>query len=176
VVFINGSILPNGERRDFFNLMSMQRALEIVFAQSCLREFAVLMCEIIDDECTATNAVIKRSFSWTSFYTAIPWIGHRASLTDAAKHEFIQPPDGAFDFLKRADVIDIQESWRFNAKVRALLVMLTCLDFPSTRLRRVGVQCPRSYYPWNHGNLSALQSGIRVGYAWCQAQRPLPAL
>jgi hypothetical protein len=117
VVFINGSILPNGERRDFFNLLGMKRALEIVAAQSCLREFAVLMCEIIHDACTPTNAVIKRGFSWCDYYGGIVWIGHQVALTDASKNFFIQKPDGAYDWLKREAVIDVQEVWRLNKKV-----------------------------------------------------------
>jgi hypothetical protein len=118
VVFINGAIIPNGERRDYFNMLSMKNALEIVTAQSCLREFAVLMCEIYDTR--PANAVVKRSFKWSSFYGAVSWIGSRDALKDAEMNTFVQQPDGAFEGLKREDVIDIHEIWRNNSKVHSL--------------------------------------------------------
>lgn len=124
VVFINGSIMPNGERRDFFNLLSMKPALETANGQSCLREFAVLMCEIVEDEYTPTNAVIKRSFTWCNFYGAIAWIGRRAALKDPKENFFVQNPDGAFEFLKREPVMEVHETWRFNSKV--ILSIVQC--------------------------------------------------
>ena len=50
MVFLNGSILTNGNRRDYFDLLPMKPALEIVTAQSCLREFAVVMYEVVEDD------------------------------------------------------------------------------------------------------------------------------
>lgn len=119
VIFMNAAILPNGERRDYFNMICMKPALEIVMAQSCLRDsFAVLMCELVEDDSFPTNAVIKRTFKWCSFYGAVPWIGTRAALTDASKNAPIKKPDGAFEWLKQENVMEIHETWRLNSKVR----------------------------------------------------------
>ena len=117
MVFINGSILPNGERRDYFDLLCMKSALEIVTAQSCLREFAVVMCEIVDDDAQLTNAVVKRSSNWCSYYGAVTWIGNRSALTDATLSFPVNTPDSAFEWLKREKVMGLHETWRLNAKV-----------------------------------------------------------
>src|SRR5271154_4671132 len=139
VVFINAAIMPNGERRDYFNMLSMKTALEIVTAQSCIREFAVLMCEIVDDESTLMNAVVKRTFKWCRFYGAVAWIGFRAALKDATQNTVVKEPNAAFEWLKRHSVLDIHEIWRTNSKVfenaekayfrypRTLLAMLQCI-------------------------------------------------
>jgi hypothetical protein len=117
MVFINGSILPNGERRDYFDLLCMKSAIEIVTAQSCLREFAVVMCEIIDDDAQLTNAVVKRSSNWCGYYGAVTWIGNKSALTDATLNFPVNTPDSAFEWLKREKVMDLHEIWRLNAKV-----------------------------------------------------------
>jgi hypothetical protein len=118
VVFVNGAIMPNGERRDYFNMLSMKSALEIVTAQSCLRsEFGVLMCEIVSDDSPPTNAVVKRSFKWCSFYGAVMWIGTQRALKDASMNVFVREPDGAFEWLKRDAVMEVHEIWKSNSKV-----------------------------------------------------------
>jgi hypothetical protein len=117
VMFINGSIMPNGDRRDYFNLLPMTNALEIFTGQSCLREFAVLMCEIVEDDCYPTNAVTKRSFTWCNYYGAITWVGKRCALTNAVQNFPVQKPDGAFEWLKEETVIAVHETWRLNSKV-----------------------------------------------------------
>jgi hypothetical protein len=117
VIFMNAAILPNGERRDYFNMICMKPALEIVMAQSCLRDsFAVLMCELVDE--FPTNAVIKRTFKWCSFYGAVAWIGTREALIDADKNVPVKKPDGAFEWLKQENVMEIHETWRMNSKVQ----------------------------------------------------------
>ena len=73
------------------------------------------MCEVYDTP--PANAVVKRSFKWSSFYGAVSWIGSREALTHAEENTFVQQPDGAFEWLKREDVIDIHEIWRNNSKV-----------------------------------------------------------
>jgi hypothetical protein len=117
MVFLNGSILGNGDRRDYFDLLPMKRALEIVTAQSCLREFSVLMYELVDDNAELTNAVVKRSFTWCSYYGAIAWIGRKSALTEASLNISVRSPDGGFDWMKREKVVDIHDTWRLNSKV-----------------------------------------------------------
>ena len=117
MVFLNGSIMMNGEHRDYFNLLPMKRALEIVTAQSCVREFAVVMCEVVEDDACLTNAVVRRSFNWCSYYGAVPWIGRKAALKDATINRTTRPPGSGFDWLKREKILGIHEKWRLNSKV-----------------------------------------------------------
>ena len=127
VLFINATIMPDGDRRDFFNLLSMKTALETVAGQSCLREFAFLTCEIVDDEYALTNAILERSFKWCKFYGATSWIGPRAALINASQNFPVQQPNGAFEWLKREAVINIHEIWRFNSK--AIFAFVKIVDW-----------------------------------------------
>jgi hypothetical protein len=123
MVFVNASIMPNGDRRDYFDLLPMKRALEIVTARSCIREFAVLMCEIVNDDARLTNAVVKRCFSWCSYYGAVNWIGPKAALKDPRVNCGVSCPASGFEWLKLDKVMDIHEIWRLNSKVRRLKIL-----------------------------------------------------
>jgi hypothetical protein len=116
-VFMNGSLLPDGERRDYFDLIPMRRALETMTGQSILRDFPIFFCEILENDKTPTTATLKRTWKWNKYYGAIAWIGSRDALTDASKNIPVGEPDGGFDWLKRDDVVEVQEAWRFNTKV-----------------------------------------------------------
>jgi hypothetical protein len=117
VIFVNGSILPNGSRRDYMQLLPMKPALEAATGQSCLRDFAILMYEPVDDDAELSNAVVKRTFTWCSYYGAIPWVGRVSEVTDAKKNRPMECPDGAFDWIKKDKVVAIHEIWRTNSKV-----------------------------------------------------------
>ncbi|KAH0537525.1 hypothetical protein FGG08_005700 [Glutinoglossum americanum] len=116
----NGTILPGGEKRDFFQMADMQTAMRAAVAQSCLRSFVVMMWETVDDDVELSHAVAKRSFAWCHFYSAISWIGSRAALTDAkvATTEIMaEEPLGAFAWLKNDEVMKAHEIWRSNEKI-----------------------------------------------------------
>jgi hypothetical protein len=117
MVFCNGSVLPNGTRRDYFQLLPMKKALDAATSQACLREFTILMCDVIDDDAELLNAVVKRSFTWCGYYGAIPWIGRKCVLEDASINLVVESPDGAFEFLKRDKVVEIQNRWKENCRV-----------------------------------------------------------
>jgi hypothetical protein len=117
VIFVNGSILQNGSRRDYMQLLQMKPALEAATGQSCLREFSILMYEPVDDDAELSNAVVKRSFTWCSYYGALPWVGRISAIADAKKNIPMQAPDGAFDWIKKDKVVAIHETWRNNSKV-----------------------------------------------------------
>lgn len=117
VIFVNGSILRDGSRRDYMQLLPMKPALEAATGQSCLRDFAIMMYEVVDDNAELSNAVVKRAFTWCSYYGAIPWIGRVSEVTDAKKNRSMECPDGAFDWIKKDKVVAIHETWRTNSKV-----------------------------------------------------------
>ena len=121
MIFVNGSILSNGQRRDYFDLLPMKKALDAATGQACLREFTILMCDIVEDGAMLSNAVIRRSFTWCGYYGAIPWVGRRSTLTDASKNFVVDSPDSAFAFLKRDRVVDIHAAWRLNSTVRMMI-------------------------------------------------------
>jgi hypothetical protein len=120
IVCRNGSILPDGDRRNFFQSADMRPALRNLVARS-LRDPIIIMWETIDDNVEVTPAVAKRSFTWCKFYNAISWIGPKAALTDAevaATKTLTEEPSAALMWLKRDEVMKAHERWRFNDEVR----------------------------------------------------------
>ena len=118
LVVRNASILPQGERRDFFNMAKMKSTIKAMVEQSCLRPFSIMMWETIDDEVELSHAVVRRSLNWCKFYGALAWIGKQSSLSDTAKNVVTREPLGAFDWLKDEDIMHLHETWRLNPKVR----------------------------------------------------------
>jgi hypothetical protein len=118
MMFVNGSIMANGERRDYPNLVPMKTALDVATSQSCSRDFTILMCEIIDDEVPLTNAVVRRAFTWSSYFGAMLWVGRRSTIFDSTKNFIVQSPDSAFAWLKKDKVVNIHDKWRHNCKVQ----------------------------------------------------------
>jgi hypothetical protein len=125
VIFVNGSILRDGCRRDYMNLLPMKPALEAATRQSCLREFSILMYEPVDDDAELSNAVVKRTFTWCSYYGAIPWIGRVSEVMNAGKNRPMECPDGAFEWIKKDKVVAIHETWRTNSKVQSTRIRST---------------------------------------------------
>lgn len=121
MLFVNGSIMPNGERRDYPRFLPMKTALDLAASQTFNRDFSLLMCEIIDDGASVTNAVLRRSFNWCGYFGAILWIGPRDALTNASKNVPVQSPDSAFAWLKNDKVVEIHDNWRLNYKVQTRL-------------------------------------------------------
>lgn len=110
MMFINGSIMSNGERRDYANFLPMKTALELATNQTFNHDFAVLMCEILDDTCLLTSSVLVRSFNWCGYFGAILWIGRRHALSDASENLPVHPPDSAFRWLKTDKVVAIHDN------------------------------------------------------------------
>lgn len=118
LVVRNGSILPNGERRDFFNMAKMRSTIKAMVERSCLGPFNIMMWETVDDEVEMSHAVVRRSLNWCKFYGALAWIGKQSALLDAAMNTAVPEPLGAFDWLKEDNTIRLHETWRLNPKVR----------------------------------------------------------
>ena len=123
MMFVNGSIMSNGERRDYPNFLPMKKALELATNRTLNHDFAVLMCEILDDTSLLTNSVLVRSFNWCGYFGAILWIGRRHALSDASENVPVQPPDSAFRWLKTDKVVAIHDKWRLNHKVQIHLTV-----------------------------------------------------
>ncbi|KAL9627885.1 MAG: hypothetical protein Q9164_007459, partial [Protoblastenia rupestris] len=117
LVIKNASIMPNGEKRDYFEMTNLQKTVKAFVSESCLRDFVVMAWETIDDQVSLANSVVKRSVQWCSFYSAITWLGPKAALTDAVLNVPVVEPLGAFEWLKDDKVMKLHDIWRGNAEV-----------------------------------------------------------
>ena len=124
VVVRNATILPSGERRDFFQMEKMKSTVKEFVTQSCLRQFTVMMWETVDDGVTVSNAVAKRSFSWSSYYGALSWIGPKSALHDPVLACACEEPLPAFQWLKETEVMNVHEKFRTTNHVSGELCLL----------------------------------------------------
>lgn len=117
VIIKNGTILPNGEVRDYFQMEKMRSATKAFVAQSCLRSFTVMIWDTIDERVEVSHAVVKRSFGWSGYHGAITWIGSEASITHAEANVPVLEPLAAFHWLKEQKVMHFHEVYRKNRQV-----------------------------------------------------------
>lgn len=117
LVIRNGTISKNGEERDAFQMAEMRPTIKAFVSQACVRSFVVMLWETIDDNAVPSNAIIKRCYQWSRFYSALPWIGSTSALTSAELSLYQREPFGAFDWLKELRVMKFHERWRSNQLV-----------------------------------------------------------
>ncbi|TVY84657.1 hypothetical protein LSUE1_G001270 [Lachnellula suecica] len=120
IVIRNGTISANGEERDAFQMAEMRPTIKAFVSQACLRSFVVLLWETFEGDARPLNAVVKRSYQWARFYSALPWIGARSALTSAELSLHQEEPLGAFDWLKELRVMKFHDKWRSNKNVSPL--------------------------------------------------------
>ncbi|TVY94223.1 hypothetical protein LAWI1_G000823 [Lachnellula willkommii] len=118
LVIRNCLILENGERRDCFGLEALRTTLKAFVSQACLRDFTVLIWDTFGDDVVPSNAVLKRTFSWCSFYSAVPWIGSHSALVDASTEAVSFEPLSAFDWLKEPRVMKLHDQWKSKRAVQ----------------------------------------------------------
>ncbi|OJJ00149.1 hypothetical protein ASPVEDRAFT_70410 [Aspergillus versicolor CBS 583.65] len=117
LVVRNASILPSGEKRDYFQLEKMRATIKAFVSEACMRDFVVVAWETIDDDATLSNAVVRRSLQWCNFYSAIPWIGRRAALENTALNTKLPEPLSSFGWLKEPEIMSAHETWRSNSSI-----------------------------------------------------------
>jgi hypothetical protein len=123
IICRNGTILPDGGRRNYFQMADLRRAQRALAAQPSPSGSTVMMWETVDDDVEVSHAVVKRSFNWCRFNSAISWIGPKAALTNAelaAMKTVVGEPLGALMWLKDEQVLKSHDAWRLNDKVRLL--------------------------------------------------------
>ena len=123
VVYRNGTILENGDRRNYFQMAEMRTAMRAVASQKAVGDSAIAMWDTIDDNVELTHHVLGRSFKWCNYNSALCWIAPQSALTNAdiaATRTVTQEPLGAMMWLKRGEVLEAHDIWRLNDKVRAL--------------------------------------------------------
>ena len=120
IIYRNGSIFPNGERRNYFQMAEMRNSLRALAAKSDMITSTVIMWDTIDDDVELEHAVVKRSFTWCNFSSALSWIGPESALFDAdvaIKRTISGEPLGAMMWLKEDSIIKLHETWRTNDRV-----------------------------------------------------------
>jgi len=121
ILIRNGTISKRGEERTAFQMAAeMRRTIKAFVSQACLRNFVVLLWETLDDNARPANAIIKRSYTFARFYSALPWIGSNNSLVSAELCINQKEPFGAFDWLKESKVLEFHEKWRSSVTVRVV--------------------------------------------------------
>lgn len=116
----NGTILPNGDRRDYFQMANLRRALRVFAAKSQMTKGHVLMWDTINDDAAFNHSVVKRSFNWCRFYSALSWIGKQSALTQMSrtqKDTIWAEPLSALSFIKEDKTVKYQEHWRNNERI-----------------------------------------------------------
>ncbi|KAJ5930600.1 Glycosyl transferase family 1 [Penicillium verhagenii] len=117
LVIRNASILPQGEKRDYFQMTELQPTIKACVSEACTRNFVVLVWETVSDDAVLSNAVVRRSLQWSNFYSAISWIGSESALQNSESNVPIVEPLSAFGWLKEPDIMKAHEVWRSNLGV-----------------------------------------------------------
>lgn len=119
LIYRNGTIRPDGDRQNYFQMAEMRTAMRAVAAQRT--RSLMMMWETVDDGVEQQYAVVQRTFNWCRFNNALCWIGSTSALTDAnaaAVHTVDDKPLGALMWLKNEDVMKAHDVWRANDQVR----------------------------------------------------------
>ena len=120
VVCRNGTIRPDGDVQDYFQMASMRTAMRAIAAQRVRHGPPLMIWETVDDNVKLQYAVVQRSFNWCRYNSARCWIGPAAALTDAAVSaaaSVSEKPLGALMWLKNEDSMRAHDWWRSNDQV-----------------------------------------------------------
>lgn len=150
LVIRNASILPNGEKRDYFEMADMQSTIKAFVSEACTRDFVVMIWETVDDNAVVSNAVIRRSLQWCSFYSALCWTCRHSALYDTTLSTKTIEPLSAFGWLKHADTMAAHTYWRLNTDIKRDFV-----DIP-------GWNTLRGYFPSLDAILRSASSQVEV--------------
>lgn len=117
IIVKNGTILPNGEVRDYFQMEQMKSTTKAFVSQSCLRPFTVMMWDTVGDRIELSHAIVKRSYMWCGYHGALVWIGPETSLTNPECNVPVPEPLAAFQWLKDGKVMKIHDVYRSSRQV-----------------------------------------------------------
>jgi hypothetical protein len=124
IIVRNGTILENGERRDFFAMDKMKTTTKAFVSQACLRPFLTMMWDTIDDDADLTHAVTRRAHMWCSYHGAIPYFVRRCALTNMSEVRSCEEPLAAFQWLKDRRVMNVHEKFRTMRTVSHTLLII----------------------------------------------------
>ncbi|KAH9206430.1 glycosyl transferase [Leptodontidium sp. 2 PMI_412] len=118
LIYRNGTIRPDGDRQNYFQMADMRQVMRIVAAQRSRTLMA--LWETVDDGAEQQYAVVQRTFNWCRFSNSLSWIGSMAALTDAdaaAEQTVNDKPLGALMWLKGEDIMKAHDFWRANDEI-----------------------------------------------------------
>jgi hypothetical protein len=117
VIVRSGTILSNGERRDYFGMDKMKTTTKAFVSQACQRPFLTMMWDTIDDEADLSHAVVRRAHMWCSYHGAVPYFTRRQALISIYDIRSCQEPLAAFQWLKTRRVMNVHDKYRSTRKV-----------------------------------------------------------
>ncbi|CZT05212.1 related to glycosyl transferase [Rhynchosporium agropyri] len=117
LIIRNALVLPDGERRDCFDMEPLRTTAKSFVSQSCVRDFTVFVWETLDDDVVLPNAVLKRTFAWCNFYSVVSWIGSQSALMNATLDVVQMEPLSAFAWLKEPKVMELHDMWKSRKSI-----------------------------------------------------------
>ena len=120
VVCRNGTIRPDGDRQNYFQMTEMRTAMRTIAAQRVPHGPPLMMWETVEDGLELQYAVVKRTFDWCRYNSVLCWIGHTDALSNAEAtltDSILDKPLGALMWLKGDDIMKAHDSWRSNDRV-----------------------------------------------------------
>ncbi|KAI1843142.1 hypothetical protein JX266_010669 [Neoarthrinium moseri] len=117
LVYRNGTIRPDGDRQNYFQMEPMRAVMRAVAAQCASHGPKLVMWESVDDSDQLQYSVVTRTYNWCTFNSALCWIGHNDALYDADIaniRTLTAKPLGALMWLKDEDNMRAHDAWREN--------------------------------------------------------------
>ncbi|KAH8723254.1 hypothetical protein GQ44DRAFT_657163 [Phaeosphaeriaceae sp. PMI808] len=108
----NGTIMPNGERRDYFEMDKMKTTTKAFVSQATQRPFITMMWDTIDDDADLSHAVVRRAHMWCNYHGAVPYLTRLRALTSIEDIRSCEEPLAAFQWLKTRRVMNVHEKYR----------------------------------------------------------------
>lgn len=108
----NGTIKPDGTRRDFFDMDKMKTTTKAFVSQACQRPFLTFMWDTIENDRTVSHAIVRRAFMWCNYHGALPYFVQERALRDIQIVQSNEEPLAAFQWLKDRKVMTIHEKYR----------------------------------------------------------------
>ncbi|KAJ6157378.1 hypothetical protein N7470_004970 [Penicillium chermesinum] len=93
LVIRNATIMPQGEKRDYFQMTNLQPTIKAFVSEACMRDFVVLAWETTSNDVSLSNAV------------------------DAELNKRTLEPLPAFSWLKEPEVMKAHEVWRSTSNL-----------------------------------------------------------
>jgi hypothetical protein len=121
----NGTIMANGERRDYFEMDKMKTTTKAFVSQACQRPFLTMMWDTIDDEADLSHAVVRRAHMWCNYHGAVPYFTRRRALTSMYDIRSCEEPLAAFQWLKTRRVMNVHEKYRTTRTVSTFFAWKT---------------------------------------------------
>lgn len=117
VVLTNGTIMANGEHRDYFAMDKMKSTTKAFVSESCMRPFVVMVWDTVEDDAELSHAVARRAHMWCSYHGALLFIARQGALMDIYQSRSCDEPLAAFQWLKDRRVMEIHQKFRTTRTV-----------------------------------------------------------